>query len=169
MQRYALSASHFGEFGERKDDQLAIVADCRDAVMACRNRADDGKFRAWAKVYDLPPFAGLGNQIGNLGHKPAPVGRRQQQFGFRARRQQLHDANVAAQIDHQSHRLAKAAPAGELVCRERVKPPIRCCDKDFIGRLGMDGKGRAIAFLELGGFGTGKVGMPLQRADPALR
>ena len=48
-----------------------------------------------------------------------------------------------------AHRLAEAAPAGQLVGAQRVEAAVVGGEQQLVGGLRVEGEGRAVAFLEL--------------------
>src|SRR3546814_11573734 len=65
------------------------------------------------------------------------------QFAASAGRQQRQDFGTILHIDHQAHRLAKAASAGQLVRAKRVKAAIGRNEQELIRRLRVKSKGRS--------------------------
>src|SRR3546814_13494955 len=89
------------------------------------------------------------------------------QFAASAGRQQRQDFGTILHIDHQAHRLAKAASAGQLVRAKRVKAAIGRNEQELIRRLRVKSKGRSVPFLELELVFHAPVSMTLHRANPA--
>ena len=78
---------------------------------------------------------------------------------------ELVHLGVVRQVDHQPHRLAHAAPAGQVVGRQGIEPAIAGKEHQLVRGLGVQRHEGLVAVLELD-LGVQRL-MALHRADPA--
>ena len=78
----------------------------------------------------------------------------------------MHHLLIVAELDHESERLAEAAPARQLVAAERVEAAVGREDEELVRGLGRDDEFAAIALLVLELRSVGE--MALDTPDPAL-
>ena len=162
-----MPACHFRKLLEREDDQLPIVANHRRIVMSSHDNPRHSQLRPGSDIDDLPSLASFANDFRRTGDKALAVRRGEQDPLVSLGRKQVHYTDAVREVDHQSHRFAKATPAGELVCGKREEASIFGRQQDLVGCLGVERKGCAVAFLEFQRLCCIERDMALHRAHPA--
>ena len=164
LQPHPLAAGHLGQFGQRKNQQLAIAPDHGNMIPG--HRLTDHRARPILDVQHLAPAAGLGDDLVRSDDKAVPCRRGNQQPLAGPVNYQRHQIIVIGQIDHQAQRLAHAAPAGQPVGPQGVEAPIGGEGQQPVGGLGVEDEAGLVAILV---FQLAiQCGMALHGADPAL-
>ena len=134
LEAHALAARHLGQLLQGEQQELAVVADDRDAV-AFGRRAHRSLI-ARADIQHLLALARRGNDL-VLRHDEAMAARAgdQQLAAFHVL-EQLDRIRSFLDVDHQAEGLAVATPARQLVGAERVEAAIGGEEQQRVGGLG---------------------------------
>src|ERR1051326_7085882 len=164
LQDDTTTAGHLRDFGELDDQHPAVLADKGGHI--ARGRDADSGARAGCRAQYLLAGAGLRQRLLAIDEEAAAVIGRDEQFEAGPVGEQRDDVVLVRQVDHQTDRLALAAPAGQLVGGERIEAAVCAKDDQAVGGFGRHRKARPVAFLI---FLVGEIDVvSLDGADPAL-
>ena len=144
---------------QREYQHLAVLAHGDDVIAA------DRAAKQRIAVQHLLAGPGLGQNIGRTHDKAIPGLGRDQIPPAIPPREHVDHRRIIGQVDHQAQGLAHAAPAGQVVGRQRIEAAVGAKDHQLVGGLGMQRHEGAVAVLELDLGIQGLVA--LHGADPA--
>ena len=164
LQAHTLATRHFRHIGQRKAQQLAVLA--QHGHLIAQHRHTNGSFIGRFDIQNLLTGLAIGNHFIFSHHKAIANPRCDQQFAVGLMDKYLDNFIRWLNIQHHTHRVTIAPPAGQLGHIQRIGAPVRNKQHQLIRGHGMQREGTLIAVLI--GQLAAILGMALHGAYPAL-